>query len=646
MANENKNIKELVSEDDDPTAELEIPNFAQMAETDELHAEGDAERESDSNTYGFGDSDDAEKLDGQTIPELQSDLRTRTKTISQLQYDIQQLRAKWMGLETEISAREEIVNNLLQDKDKLSKTIDRKDKLLKKRNESIKSLKSELRQHSKDAKSLEERLAQQQLAVDEEASARADAEGELQTLRGDLEVSRDQIKETEAQLKQRNDDYAELERQLSEQQEAAAAQAVALEEEQQNVAQLRVELEAAEHEEKTLNAEINLHDELEISLEEKIAQLEELAAIQQASESEHLARLDASAQEIARLQLELETARRQSAAKIVQTQKTTSSVVSELQAQLEKTERYADDLRFRVQDNDELLANLTRRRDSLSAEVTSLTETNDSLSNELEAAQAAHAELQASVEQLKADHEQEIRTIRFELSEAQDSMVQSDDLNTQLASDLANTRSFKEELERMLMENEQGAQDRISELEKQVKKLSTTTEDFEQKLDTKNTAINVLLGELAKKTEQIDSIGEIEEVIQEIDNRMSERFDEPEKDALDQKGVAPASAERDRITRVLVGSIGDKELRFPLFKNRLTIGRTADNDIQLKTSYISRRHAVLLTEGDATRVIDWGSKNGVYVNSERVKECFLSNGDIVAVGNAKFRYEERPKRDA
>ena len=52
-----------------------------------------------------------------------------------------------------------------------------------------------------------------------------------------------------------------------------------------------------------------------------------------------------------------------------------------------------------------------------------------------------------------------------------------------------------------------------------------------------------------------------------------------------------------------------------------------------------------MTEGDLTRVIDWGSKNGVYVNSKRVKEHFLSNGDIVAVGNAKFRYEERPKRE-
>ena len=111
-------------------------------------------------------------------------------------------------------------------------------------------------------------------------------------------------------------------------------------------------------------------------------------------------------------------------------------------------------------------------------------------------------------------------------------------------------------------------------------------------------------------------------------------------------GAARANSDRERITRVLVGSIGDKELRFPLFKNRLTIGRTEENDIQLKEAYISRNHAVVLTEGDRARVIDWGSKNGVFVNSKRIKEHFLSNGDIVSVGNAKFRYEERQKRDA
>jgi len=96
---------------------------------------------------------------------------------------------------------------------------------------------------------------------------------------------------------------------------------------------------------------------------------------------------------------------------------------------------------------------------------------------------------------------------------------------------------------------------------------------------------------------------------------------------------------------LLVSKIGSQELRFPLFKDRLTLGRTRENDIQLKSEHISRRHAVVVIEGDVTRVIDWGSKNGVFVNSQRVKEHFLKNGDIVGVGTAEFRYEERPKRE-
>jgi DNA repair exonuclease SbcCD ATPase subunit len=364
------------------------------------------------------------------------------------------------------------------------------------------------------------------------------------------------------------------------------------------------------------------------------------------TETELAADLRAARQEQARLKLELETTREKSAAEIAQTKKTTSSVVSELHAQLAKTEKYADSLRFKLQDSDNVLADAATQREALHKEVDSLAAQKVELSAELDAAKAAHEEALVSIEQLAADHEQELRTLRFELTEAQDSIAQTGDINTQLTADLVDARGFKEELERMLMRTEEEAQGRITELEQKLEQLSETAEEFEQKIDSKNTAINVLLGELAKKTEQLDSICEIEEVIQEIDDRMSERFDEHESPASEQMENAPAAADRDRVTRVLVGNIGEQELRFPLFKNRLTIGRTADNDIQLNAAYISRRHAVVLTEGDATRVIDWGSKNGVYVNTERVKERFLSNGDIVAIGNAKFRYEERPKRDA
>ena len=309
------------------------------------------------------------------------------------------------------------------------------------------------------------------------------------------------------------------------------------------------------------------------------------------------------------------------------------AALRELQAQQARTEAYADELRRQlnevVRDTDSALS----QREKLTIKVADAQELIGKLEGQLATSESTRdAALQALAE-TQRDHEQEIKTLRFELGEAEETLAQNEDISEQLASDLVETRSYRDELERMLGETEKQSTDRIEELEKQVTKLEATVEEYEDKLEGKSEAINCLLAELAKKTHEIDSIGEIENVIHEIDDRMSERIDEP-------------AGEHHRVTRLLIGRIGEQELRFPLFKDRLTIGRTATNDIQLKAQYISRRHAVVVTESDATRVVDWGSKNGVYVNSERVTEHFLKNGDIVTIGTAEFRYEERPKRDS
>ena len=178
---------------------------------------------------------------------------------------------------------------------------------------------------------------------------------------------------------------------------------------------------------------------------------------------------------------------------------------------------------------------------------------------------------------------------------------------------------------------------RIQELQKEVSKLTRKTESLEQKLSTKSEAISILLAELAKKSEHIESIGEIGDVIHDIDERMTERSHGREEN--DKRATV------DRITRVLIGRVDDQVLRFPLFKNRLTIGRTNDNDIQLKAAYISRHHAVIETDAEQTRIIDTGSKNGIQVNSEKVASKALTHGDVVTIGNARFEYEERKKRD-
>ena len=303
------------------------------------------------------------------------------------------------------------------------------------------------------------------------------------------------------------------------------------------------------------------------------------------------------------------------------------------------TEEYADLLRRKLQDRLSQHDEILKDRDRLSRMLELANEEGRKLEREVALLSEERDGLKARLDTIGDQHANEIRMLRFELGEAQDTVEQSEALNAQLASDLVDTRGFKDALERMLTDNDARSQQRIEGLEDELARISGVAHDLQEKLEDRGNEINVLLEELARKSRQLDSIDDIGSVISVIDDRIAEQFEEVEESA-------PLSARSgDRVTRVLLGRIGDKLLRFPLFKDRLTIGRTSDNDIQLNAPFISRRHAVVTTDGRRTRVIDWGSKNGVFVNTEQVTEQFLKNGDIVTVGNAHFRYDERPKRD-
>jgi chromosome segregation ATPase len=261
----------------------------------------------------------------------------------------------------------------------------------------------------------------------------------------------------------------------------------------------------------------------------------------------------------------------------------------------------------------------------------------DALTSALHEAKKSYDDVSGRLASAHARHEEELRTLRFELTEAAETVAQQELINEQLAADLVDTRGFKSQLEHMLTSSEEYSQARINQLEAELEHLQKANTEYEAELAAKNEAISELLEQISGKARQDDSIRELEAAIEQLDECMSERLRDPR---------LPVVGDRNRMSRVLIGRIGDQELRFPLFKKRLTIGRTQQNDIQLQAPHISRRHAVVMTEGEVTRVIDWGSKNGVYVNSNRVTEHFLASGDVVTIGDAKFRYEERPKRDS
>ena len=69
----------------------------------------------------------------------------------------------------------------------------------------------------------------------------------------------------------------------------------------------------------------------------------------------------------------------------------------------------------------------------------------------------------------------------------------------------------------------------------------------------------------------------------------------------------------------------------------LRIGRAPDNDIVIADLSVSSYHAELRSVAGGYRIVDRDSLNGTFVNQQQVTAALLSEGDIVALGDATFR---------
>jgi hypothetical protein len=76
----------------------------------------------------------------------------------------------------------------------------------------------------------------------------------------------------------------------------------------------------------------------------------------------------------------------------------------------------------------------------------------------------------------------------------------------------------------------------------------------------------------------------------------------------------------------------------PVDKERITIGRRADNDIQLDHIAVSGQHAAVVTILNDSFLEDLGSTNGTMVNGGTVRKHFLRDGDLVEIGRHRMRF--------
>lgn len=98
------------------------------------------------------------------------------------------------------------------------------------------------------------------------------------------------------------------------------------------------------------------------------------------------------------------------------------------------------------------------------------------------------------------------------------------------------------------------------------------------------------------------------------------------------ESAAPVSTDRRRPANGFALRYRNAEI--PVLKPELVVGRTADADIVIESTLVSRRHAALRLEDGELSVEDLGSRNGTYVNGRATEgRTPLGVGDKVLVGD-------------
>jgi len=92
------------------------------------------------------------------------------------------------------------------------------------------------------------------------------------------------------------------------------------------------------------------------------------------------------------------------------------------------------------------------------------------------------------------------------------------------------------------------------------------------------------------------------------------------------------------MAKLILSLEGSVIREIPIDKERIMIGRKAQNDIQIENLAVSGEHACIVTILNDSFLEDLGSTNGTLVNGNQVKKHILQNNDVIEIGKYKMKY--------
>ena len=98
--------------------------------------------------------------------------------------------------------------------------------------------------------------------------------------------------------------------------------------------------------------------------------------------------------------------------------------------------------------------------------------------------------------------------------------------------------------------------------------------------------------------------------------------------------------------KLIVTEADGKSREVTLDKERITVGRHADNDVAFNDKAVSGHHAVVITILADSFLEDLDSTNGTLVNGKQVAKHPLTHGDTITIGRNSLRYESEQDGDS
>jgi len=100
--------------------------------------------------------------------------------------------------------------------------------------------------------------------------------------------------------------------------------------------------------------------------------------------------------------------------------------------------------------------------------------------------------------------------------------------------------------------------------------------------------------------------------------------------------------------KFLIKAPDGKENTVELEKDNIIIGSSSAANIQIESEGIGALHCMVRIKEGNFNVMDMGSKTGVFVNGERVKEKMLSKGDVLKIGEYEITpiFDEEAKSES